>query len=285
LLDDIGTIAVLNLNTGEFLGSIALQQPHGANLQLVPSGADIKPQLLAVGLARQAYLFEIGSGDSDALVFTRGIVTGHAASSVLIDPFIVAPNASNPIPRMLLATASGSDSSKLTMYSFPPTGESNVPASEWVAPKVMEKTLIGWPWYPITSDGERLAFTTDSGMVGWYGWKTPEDGLFPLLPEPIAELGDTVSRSCIVAMADDSLWAITGENLVHYQASVGAQGLRMIPVGKSRRVGEAVGRAQAFPRSNIAVMQVKPSTKEAGQFMALDTERGDLLWQVELKVK
>jgi hypothetical protein len=281
LLDEAGTIAALNLGTGELLGTIALQQPHGSNPQVLPSVASGKPQLLAVGQARQAYLFDVGSDDSNPLTCTAVPVTGHASSSVLVDPRLISTGGQ---PRMILITASGSTGSKLTIHSLPASGM-GPPVPEWVAPKVLEKPLMGWPWHPPVNDGERLAFATDSGAVGWYGWKSPGEGLFPLLPEPVAEPGDTVSRSCIAAMADDTLWAVAGENLVRYQASVGPQGLRMIPFGKPRRVGEAVGPAQSFPRSNLAVLRVKPAGLEPHQLMAFDTERGDVLWQVELRVE
>jgi hypothetical protein len=281
LLDDAGTIAALDLATGAFLGSIALQQPHGANLLLLKS-TDNSPFLLATGLARQAYFFQVVPDNTTSLEFIRGIVTGHEASSVLAEPVTVIQVFPDPTPRFILTTAAGTGASKLTEYALPPAAEWKVPSGEWTAPRLAEKTLTGWPWLPPVSDGERLAFATDSGMVGWYGWKSPGRGLFPLLPEPVAEMGDAVSRSCIAALAEDSLCVVAGENLVRYQTAVGPQGLRMVAEKKPRRVGEAVGRPQAF--GSVAVLAVKPGTG-AVQLLAWDTDRGEPAWQVELKVE
>jgi len=282
LLDEAGTIVDLDLATGERLGSIALQQPLGANLQ-IHTGEGIGPGLLmAVCDSQRAMLFAPRFGNAPSLDCVRSIFTDHAPSAVLVDPLVFVGSS----PRLFLMQAAGASASKLVEYRLPATNElaASKLDGDWPAPRAMEKPFLGWPWYPMRCDGERLAIATDAGTISLSGLNASGSGIFALLPESTKLNGETVSRACIAAMGEDSLWAVAGQELVEFQMAVGPQGFRMVPVGKPRRIGEAAARSQFMGSINLAVVSVKPTELAGIQLYAFDPDTGECRWNVQLNV-
>jgi len=70
---------------------------------------------------------------------------------------------------------------------------------------------------------------------------------------------------------------------VQYKSSVNNQGIRTVPSGKPRRIGEAAMRPQVVRSANLGIAGVQPSPTERMQLLAFDLDTGETRWQVELK--
>ena len=283
LRDDAGTIVEFDLATGEKLGSLATQQPLAAGLIALPG--DKRGRLVAICRSQRVIVMESHRSapgtEQSPLAFVRAFSTGEANDTVNCDPLIIAAEP----PLLFLVVAHGPSRSALICYRFPAErdleiGDGN---AELPLPRLTEKEFAGWPWFPPLYDGERLAITTDAGEVSAFGFAGNVGNLYSILSPSSKPAEDSVSRSAVVAMDDDSIWAVSNEHLVQFKAMVGRDGYRIVPIGKPKRVGEAVMRPQLFRGAKSAVVGIRPSQGGNSQLLAFDWGTGETRWHVELK--
>ncbi len=287
LADEAGTIAEFDTASGTRLGDLALRQPIGAGLAAVPTGRPGGHLLIAPADNRRVLVFELGREADDGRRLPPRLVrvmqTGHPRDSLRGEPVAVTP-AADAGPRFLVLTqADGTTKMKLRSFPLPTAdvilGAADIPAAS--ADPAAEAAVDGWAWSPAVTDGERLVLATDANAFIAMGVNQPGSADAPLFvlpgPKPAADQ-ESVARAQVVAAGEDEYWVVLGGQLLKLRTAVDpAGGLRVVPQGGGRAVGEPQHRPQVVPALNLAVVV----TRTAGgvQAVGVDLGTGRVRWQ------
>ena len=180
---------------------------------------------------------------------------------------------------------------KLRAFPLPPTdalaGPGGAPVEE-PTPRAAEVSAPGWAWFPPRSNGERVVLATDAGAFVAFGVNQVGNADAPLFtlptPKPAGEQ-DAVVRSQVVAAEEDAYWAVLGGQLMKLRTAIDpVSGLRIVPQGAGRPVGEPVNRPQVLPGMGLGVVIARPAGSANVQAVGFDLSTGQVRWQRRLGV-
>ncbi len=294
LKDPFGKVVEFDTNTGARSGEFSLRQPVGAGLTVLPGPEPGLNYLFVPGDTRRVFVFEVGRKDPDGKQMdprcVRVFLTEHPRDSLRGEPVLITP-ADEHGPRLLiLAQTDGPQAMKLRAFPLPPPealAAGDGPAQE-ATPRAAEVTVPGWAWFPPRSNGERVVLATDAGAFLAFGVSQAGNADAPLFtlptPRPAGEQ-DAVARSQVVTAEEDAYWAVLGGQLVRLRTAVDpASGLRIVPNGSGRPVGEPVNRPQVIPGMGLGVVVARPAGSANVQAVGFDLQTGQVRWQRRLGV-
>ena len=243
LRDEQGTIFEFDLTTGTRRGRIRLGQPVGQNAISVRPGTGL---LYAVADARRVYVIDAGARDDDGnplpLRCVQVIATGHLPGTVRTPPLLLGPEGDAPADRWMILSQAAGRSMLLRAFTMqpiaPPALDGKAPPESPASPAV-ELPVDGWSWFPLVSDGERIAVATDFGQFRLFGVKqlgSLDRPLFPL-PEPRPPLpapaeGRAV-RGVVFPAEETAFWVVANGNLQKFRVGlVPSRGVEILPVGE-----------------------------------------------------
>jgi len=295
LRDPFGKVVEFETTTGTRTGEVTLRQPVGAGIAVLPGRRPGLNYLFVPGDARRVFVFEVGREDDQGLQqqprCVRVFLTDHPNDSLRGEPVLIA-SADEQGPRyMILAQADGPQAMKLRAFPLPPTdtlaGPGGVPVEE-PTPRAAEVTTPGWAWFPPRSDGERVVLATDAGAFVAFGVNQAGNADAPLFTLPTQKPAgeqDAIARSQVVAVEEDTYWAILSGQLVRLRTAIDpARGLRIVPQGTGRPVGEPVNRPQVRPGLGLGVVVARPAGSANLQAVGFDLATGQPRWQRRLGV-
>ena len=295
LRDPFGKVVEFETTTGTRTGEFTLRQPVGAGIAVLPGRRPGLNYLFVPGDARRVFVFEVGREDDQGLQqqprCVRVFLTDHPSDSLRGEPVLIAP-ADEQGPRFLiLAQADGPQAMKLRAFPLPPTdalaGPSGAPVEE-PTPRAAEVAAPGWSWFSPRSNGERVVLATDAGAFVAFGVNQVGNADAPLFilptPKPPGEQ-DAVARSQVVAAEEDAYWAVLGGQLLKLRTAIDpVNGLRIIPQGAGRPVGEPVNRPQVLAGMGLGVVIARPAGSANVQAVGFDLSTGQIRWQRRLGV-
>jgi len=294
LADALGSILQIQISTGELVGRIALRQPIGTSISVIPGSRPGHGFLVVPADARRIFLFEAGKEDAEGkrlpLRPAAVLTTGHAKDSLLSEPVVIGAEDPTGDRRLLLTISDGPSAMKLQMLALPKTNEleATTDAIDSRPSASHEVALSGWSAFPPISNGERIAITSDTGVFAIFGIGQPgsmDKPLFPLAGTPALGEQDRISRGQIVAAEDDSYWVIRDGQLSHWKSALEpATGPRFITVGTPMQVGEPICRGQVRTAPNLGYIVVRNSNSTATHMTAFDLSNGTIRWQRQLGV-
>jgi hypothetical protein len=133
-----------------------------------------------------------------------------------------------------------------------------------------------------------VVLATDAGAFVAFGVNQVGNADAPLFtlpaPKPAGEQ-DAVARSQVVAVQADSYWAVLGGQLVRLRTAIDpVHGMRIIPQGAGRPIGEPVNRPQVRPEMDLGVVIARPAGSANVQAVGFDLSTGQVRWQRRLGV-
>jgi len=291
LQDPLGTVVHLDAVTGESFGGLAIRQPIGGGMAVLPGTRADHGFLVVPGDARRVFVLEWGRVDADnqrePLTCVRSFATGHAKDSLRVEPLLTGGEAGAGA-RLTLCEGDGPAAMKIRSFALPTTEALSQPQVEGDAPleSVAETRVNGWCWFAPLSDGERVCVATDAGVFAAFGVNqagNSDAGLFTLPGQPPAPEQEQVCRSQVIAQDEDAVWVLLGNRLVRLKAAIdGAGGYRLVPRGGGRTLGESLARSQVRPALNRAFVTYRPATGGAVRMTAFDLDTGTTAWDRQL---
>jgi outer membrane protein assembly factor BamB len=295
LKDPFGKVVEFDTNTGARSGEFSLRQPVGAGLAVLPGAEPGLNYLFVPGDTRRVFVFEVGRKDAGGNQLqprcARVLLTEHPRDSLRGEPVLVTPADEHGPRFLILAQTDGPQSMKLRAFPLPPpeglAGAGDGPAEE-ATPRAAEVSVPGWAWFSPQSNGERVVLSTDAGAFLAFGVNQAGNADAPLFtlptPRPAGEQ-DAVARSQVVTAEEDAYWAVLGGQLVRLRTAVDpASGLRIVPQGSGRPVGEPVNRPQVLPGMGLGVVVARPAGSANVQAVGFDLQTGQVRWQRRLGV-
>ena len=293
LQDSIGTILHFDVVSGELFGALALRQPIGGGIAVLPGLRNDHGFLVAPGDARRVFVLEWGRVDADnrrePLTCVRSFATGHQKDSLRVEPLITSGGEVGAPSRLTLCEGDAPSAMKIRSFALPPLEELSKTVSEGdVRIDALADTRVnGWCWFAPISDGERVSVSTDAGAFVAFGVNqagNADPGLFTLPGQPPPKEQEQVCRSQVIAQDEEGVWVLLGNQLVRLKVAIdGAKGYRLEPRGAARKLGEPLARSQVRPALNRAFVTYRPSGGGgAVRMMAFDLESGTVAWERQL---
>ena len=292
LQDAIGTILHLDVVTGEVFGSLALRQPIGGGLAVLPGLRNDHGFLVVPGDAHRVFVLEWGRLDDEnrrePLTCVRSFATNHPKDSLRVEPLLTSGGDTNAPARLTLCEGDGTAAMKIRSFVLPTLDELSKNQSEGDAElkAIAETRVNGWCWFAPISDGERISVSTDAGVFVAFGVNqagNSDAGLFTLPGQPPAKEQDQVCRAQVIAQDEDAIWVLLGHQLVRLRVAIdGLKGYRLEPSGETRKLGEPLSRSQVRPALNRAFVTYRPSAGGAVRMMAFDLDTGITAWERQL---
>lgn len=298
LRDAAGTVAVIDLATGQRLGRITLGQPVGP--VVARPGTNL---LYAAGESRRVFVFdtEAAGPDGPRPRCVRVLATDHPAGTLRSAPIFLGPTGDEPGPRrwLLLNQADGPTATRLRAFRLNPAtagGGDGPPVIEPVTPEV-EVPLPGWSSHPPVSDGERLAVVTDQphadpgradrGQLRLFGVVHPNDTDLPIFPLPTPNLPappDGLPNPGLVVPAEDgAFWVLANGNLQKYRlALLPDRGLVVTATGPALPLGVPTQPAQYSSRRDAVCFVVRTATGGGARAALVRLGDGGPRWQRQL---
>ena len=295
LSDPFGTIAEFETASGLRIGDLAIRQPIGAGLAMMPTNKPGSNLLVVAGDTKRVFLFELGREDDDGKRIqprcVRVLITDHPRDSLRGEPVLISPVDENGPRYVILTQTDGPTSMKLRAFALPKPEEiiaAGVSVATESSERAAEVPVPGWSWFPGVSDGERFVLATDAGAflaLGVNQIGNADQPLFTLPgPKPVTEQ-EGVARSQVVSAEEDAYWVILSGQLLRLRTAVDpANGLRIISQGAGRPIGEPIHRAQLRPNLNLGVVVVRSGGSSNGQAVGFDLQSGQIRWQRRLGV-
>jgi outer membrane protein assembly factor BamB len=295
LRDSFGKVVEFETHTGARSGEFSLRQPIGAGIAVLPGEQRGLNYLFIPGDARRVFVFEVGREDADGRQLdprcVRVFLTEHPRDSLRGEPLVVTPADVQGPRLMILAQTDGPQSMRLRAFPLPDpdalAGPESAPAQE-AALRAAEVTVPGWAWFPPQSDGERVVLATDAGTFVAIGVNQAGNADAPLFAIPTprpAGVQDAVSRSQVVAVEEDAYWAVLAGQLVRLRTAIDpVGGLRIIPQGSGRPVGEPVNRPQVLSGLGLGVVVARPAGSANVEAVGFDLRTGQVRWKRRLGV-
>jgi hypothetical protein len=235
------------------------------------------------------------------------LYTDHPSGSLRSEPLLIPPvklGSEETSPGFLvLNQAEGLDAVQLRVYELPLT-------DAHAAPKTLDPParLPGWTWFRPREDGEKVAILSDTGMLGLFGIRQPnnkDQALFPLLKPGGLSLesflprsrrtsaGDPAEdrgRAQVVQMQGGDFWVLAHGQLQRLELVWSdREGPRVVAGWKeplnlgsplhASQVAEDVRRG----RSTLFLV-TQPLRQQTCVATAVDDESGQVLWQRQLGV-
>ncbi len=292
LQDALGTIAHLDVVNGEYLGSLALRQPIGGGVAVLPGERGGRGFLVVPGDARRVFVLEWGRVDSEngpePLTCVRSFATDHPKDSLRVEPLLTGDGEENSACRLTLCQGDGPAAMKLRSFDLPPAKELGKLTAEGdtECKAVTEASVKGWSWSAPLSDGERVVVATDAGLFMAFGVNqtgNADAGLFSLSGQPPTQEQEQVLRSQVIAQDEDSVWVLLGGQLVRLRVAFdGAAGYRFVSRGEAKKFGEPVARSQVRSALNRAYITYRTGAGGAVRMAAFDLETGAVAWERRL---
>jgi outer membrane protein assembly factor BamB len=278
-----GRVLEIEIGSGHVLGEYVCKLP------LVVGGAREPGTTLLYFPADRGYVFVLDVAVQKCVAVLR---TGHPSGSLRGEPILAsegvpASGAMNPSPRYLvLCQTSGLEQMKLRAWDLP---------ADWAAfadRPAVEYAVGGWSWFEPYADGEKIALTTDAGLLGLYGIKQKNNNdkaLFPLLGEG----RDTVSlgigrqpagRTQVVYGTESDFWVLAQGEMQQWRLGidrekglmVGSKWPQALPLGSALHAGQV----NAIGDTLFAVTQLPG--RQTCVATAVDALNGDIRWQRQL---
>ncbi len=292
LQDALGTVVHLDVVTGEQYGSLALRQPIGGGLAVLPGLHADHGFLVVPGDARRVFVIEWGRVDADnrkePLTCVRSFATQHAKDSLRVEPMLTSSGEAGSPARLTLCEGDGPGAMKLRSFPLPAIEQLSKLQSEGDTPidAVAETRVNGWNSFAPLSDGERVCVSTDAGVflaLGVNQVGNADAGLFTLPGQPPAKEQEQVCRSQVIAQDEEAVWVLLGHRLIRLKVAIdGLGGYRLMPRGEAKLLGEPLARSQVRPALNRAFVTYRPSVGGAVRMMAFDLETGLTVWERQL---
>lgn len=295
LRDEQGTIFEFDLSTGTRRGRIRLGQPVGQNAISVRPGTGL---LYAVADARRVYVIDAGARDDDGnplpLRCVQVIATGHLPGTVRTPPLLLGPEGDAPADRWMILSQAAGRSMLLRAFTMqpiaPPALDGKAPPESPASPSV-ELPVDGWSWFPLVSDGERVAVATDFGQFRLFGVKQLESldrSLFALPdrrpPMPSPAEGRAI-RGVVFPAEEAAFWVVANGNLQKYRVGlVPSRGVEILPVGEAVPIGEPTQPPQTNHRRDAACLIVRSPDSSGYKAVLVDLRDGQQRWQRQLGV-
>ena len=292
LQDSLGTVVHLDVVTGEHYGTLALRQPIGGGVAVLPGVRADHGFLVVPGDARRVFVLEWGRIDPDnrrePLTCVRSFATDHPKDSLRVEPILTSGGDADAPARLTLCEGDGPAAMKIRSFPLPTIEQLSKPLNEGDTKldSTAETRVDGWCWFAPLSDGERLSVSTDAGAFIAFGVNQSgnnDKGLFTLPGQAPTKEQDQVCRSQVIAQDEDSIWVLFGNKLVRLRVAIdGVKGYRLEARGEARTLGEPLARSQVRTALNRAYVTYRPSAGGAVRMMAFDLETGFPAWERQL---
>jgi hypothetical protein len=278
-----GKVHEIGIESGKLLGLYDLGKDVLLNFGASFDGAN---QLYLAGDEFCVYVLDL-SASGGSILFTE-----HPRGSLLCSP--VARNG-----YAILTQADGIDQCRLRAF----------PLSSPSSPLELEP-IDGWPWFPTTCDGEKVAVVTDDGALGLYGMQMQgnlDRALFPLLtPDKNQKKAPTArnpnrrrERAQIVHSQGDALWTLSDGKLQKYQLTLHRHGgQKLVPQWKEPLLlGSPLHESQVWRQPLALANSLESQADEGAEVLflvtqsldgqtylatAVDAQEGQVLWQRQL---
>jgi outer membrane protein assembly factor BamB len=278
-----GRVLEIEIGSGHVLGEYVCKLP------LVVGGAREPGTTLLYFPADRGYVFVLDVALQKCVAVLR---TGHPSGSLRGEPILASDGmpgsgAMNPGPRYLvLCQTAGLEQMKLRAWDLP---------ADWAAfadRPAVEYSVGGWSWFEPYADGEKIALTTDAGLLGLYGIKQKNNNdkaLFPLLGEG----RDTVSlglgrqpagRTQVVYGTDRDFWVLAQGEMQQWR--LGIDGKKGLMVGsewpQALPLGSALHAGQVNATGDTLFVVTQLPGRQTCVATAVDALNGDIRWQRQL---
>ena len=282
LRDPLGTIVEFDLASGARLGSLSLGQPLGpAAVHRTGTGL-----LYLAAEARRVFVVDVDARNDDGVRqeprLVQVLTTGHPAGTVRVPPLVVGPVGLGAGPHwLILAQTDGPRSTRVRSFRLPEEGGVQAKLPEVALTAAAEPTILGWPWFPLACDGERLAVATDAGAFYLFGVSQPGDQDRPLflmasVPPPKEEPREP-QPGLVVSNGDDVDWVLSLRKWTQLRLTlVSARGQVLEPVGTPTLLGTPLQPAHTSRARDATFLVVREGGPRA---VAWSLEKGEKNWE------
>lgn len=290
LADARGTIAEVNLLTGERVGAIALGQRIGPGIAVRPDSG----MLYVAADARRVFVVDVGrkpdEPDRVPPRCTQVFMTQHFAGTLKTPPIVMDPDGAGPGGGWMVLAQGVGVNAKLRAFALPPPAGGDSPAE--ITPTAdVELPFDGQTLFPPASDGERLALVSDLGAVQFYGVNQPGNAdtkaVF-LLPSPPAPKSapTTDSRPGLVVPGEEgSFWVLSDGRMQKYRlALIPSRGLEAVAEGRANPIGRPSQPAQLNRRRDAACFVVRSPDSAGIRAVLVNLRDGEIRWKRQLGI-
>jgi outer membrane protein assembly factor BamB len=278
-----GRVLEIEIGSGNVLGEYVCKLP------LVVGGAREPGTTLLYFPADRGYVFVLDVALQKCVAVLR---TGHPSGSLRGEPILASEGMPAATPShaelryLILCQTSGLEQMKLRAWDLP---------ADWrtFADKpAVEYSVRGWSWFEPYADGEKIALTTDAGVLGLYGIKqrnNSDKAVFPLLGEgrDAISLGlgrQPAGRTQVVYGTESDFWVLAQGELQHWRLGidrekglmVGSEWPQALPLGSALHAGQV----NATGDTLFVVTQLPGRHTVVAS--AVDAVSGDIRWQRQL---
>jgi outer membrane protein assembly factor BamB len=221
------------------------------------------------------YVLDLSQHRCEGILFS-----GHPSGSLRSEPILIG-TADSPEPRyLLLSQADGISAMKLRIFPLPIAGTATVPALQ------PEPRLRGWSWFPPYSDSEKIVFSTDAGVIGWFGINQPGNEDKPIFQQlqkegSVGENSSLPVRSQVISVAENDFWVVANGNLqlMHFDVF----GQRIVPLWeRSLAIGIPLHAAQVDEKTRTIFTVTQSQSGQSSLVTAVSAEDGKVRWQRQL---
>jgi hypothetical protein len=283
-----GRVDEVETASGRLLGYYELGEP------LLGEGA-VQPGTKLLYLPADSfsiYVLDLAAHTCSAILYTE-----HLSGSLRGAPVVVSEpeqgtgrgkRAQKEGPKagfLILAQADTLETTSLRIFKLPIREPTQQPLPHAPPP------LPGWSWSQPFHDPEKLALTTDAGILAVYGIPQPSDhdhNLFPLAPVVSMGEGTPNGERSLLALVDDGCyWALLRGGLQKWQTGFFRKnGPRLVPRWPEPiQLGPPLHAAQAQrdkEKGTILFLVTQSPTGGACLASALEARSGRILWQEQL---
>ncbi|MGF1582159.1 MAG: PQQ-binding-like beta-propeller repeat protein, partial [Gemmataceae bacterium] len=277
-LDD-GRVLEIETTSGTLLGEYDLGQ------RLTGWGVHHPETSLVYFPAEQDCVFVL---DVEKQKCTHIFYSEHSAGSLIGSPVVI-PTESNEFEDinsglLVLNEANGLDNVRWRILKVPPNSSESLATTQ---------ALSGWAWFPPTHKAGKIASVTDNGHFSLLQVEQPLDPERPFVTEfekTFSSFGssrDLGTRSQIVAMTNNTTWAMIHGRLRKFHAGYYRDGYRIRPLPlKSAFLGTPLHASETRRRENDNHVFYL-TTRRAGShaLWALDSYSGATLWEKRIGLR
>jgi outer membrane protein assembly factor BamB len=290
-----GRVNEIELSRGVLLGYFELHQrlSLGAVLQ------DATDCLFVPGDSDSVFILDVARtqepGKPPRKRSCIGILsTGHPSGSLRSEPLVLervdlrhVPAPGTPAPGYLvLCQTDGYEKMRLRVFGLPLDSSDEQ--------TVADKPIGGWSWFEPCHDPEKLAFVTDTGLVGLFGINqlgNDDEAVFALNREPI-RLGSSDShlvRGQVVHVQANDFWIVAGGRLQRYHFDLFGREKQLVrsPLWPEEGVstGAPIHAGQMDENNSVLVTVSRDLSRQITLATAVDARNGKMLWQKQLGVE
>jgi outer membrane protein assembly factor BamB len=288
-----GRVDEVDTLTGRLLGYYELGEPllgegtvqPGTNLLYLPADSFSIYVLDVAARTCPAILYTghpSGSLRSAPVVVSEPVLK-RGFSGSLRDPARQAAKQDGSPGYLVLVQSDSLDTTLLRVYRVPIRQPEQKPLADGPPP------LLGWSWSQPFSDSEKLALTTDAGLLTVFGIRQPgnhDPSLFPLVSASTPEGGDG-SRSLLALVESGRYWTLLRGGLQKWQTGFfRSDGPRLVPRWPEPvALGVPLHAAQVRrdkAKGAVLFLVTQPPDKQVTLVSAVEARTGRILWQEQL---